>query len=127
MAVVPATPRKPSFEIRVDEGVVVVVEHGDPDYAFTQKVAQQAMQAAHEAHTWWLLFDFSDARVIDYHTVAVEHGNHAVETGLAKYRIALVGSPGDPMLLFFETVGLNRGVATNSFATRDEAKRWLRG
>lgn len=123
----PATPQKPSFDIRVDEGVVLVVQHGNPNYAFTQEVARQAMQAAIEAGTWWLLFDFADARVIDYHSVAVEHGNRAVETGLARYRIALVGREGDPMLLFFETVGLNRGVATKSFATREDAKRWLRG
>jgi len=105
----------------------VAVEHGDADYAFTQEVAAQAMRTANEVGTWWLIFDFLDARVIDYHTVAVEHGNNAVESGLARYRIALVGRSGDPMLLFFETVGLNRGVATKSFATRDEAKRWLRG
>ena len=115
------------YEVHVEDGIVIVVEHGDVDYAFTQVVAAEAMRAAHAAGTWWLLFDFCDARVIDYHTVAVGHGNTAVETGLARYRIALVGRPADPMLVFFETVGLNRGVATKSFATRDEAKRWLRG
>ena len=106
---------------------MLAIEHGDADYVFTQVVAAEAMRAAAEAGTWWLIFDFMDARVLDYHTVAVEHGNQAVQTGLARYRIALVGRPGDPMLLFFETVGINRGVATKSFATREEAKKWLRG
>ena len=116
-----------AWEIHVEDGVIAISQRGEFDYALSQKVVAEAMAAAHEARTWWLMFDFHEARVIDYHTVAVEHGNHAVETGLARYRIAFVGPHGDPMLLFFETVGLNRGVATKSFATREEAKRWLRG
>ena len=120
-------PASVSDPVVATDGVVIAVEHGDADYAFTQVVAAEAMRAAAAAGTWWLIFDFADARVIDYHTVAVGHGDSAMETGLARYRIALVGRPADPMLVFFETVGLNRGVATKSFATRDEAKRWLRG
>lgn len=123
----PGSPREATWDIHVEDGIVAVLQRGDFDYALTQKVAAEAMAAAHAARTWWMMFDFHGARVLDYHAVAVEHGNHAVETGLARYRIALVGRPGDPMLLFFETVGVNRGVSTRSFATHDEAKRWLRG
>ena len=123
----PGSRKKATWDVHVEDGVVAISQRGDFDYALTQRVAAEAMAAAHAAHTWWLMFDFFEARVLDYHMVAVEHGNHAVETGLARYRIALVGREGDPMLLFFETVGLNRGVTTKSFATREEAKKWLRG
>lgn len=105
----------------------MVDERGELDLAFTRRVAAEAVQKAHAAGTWWLLFDFTHATARDYHTLAVEHGDHAMETGLARFRIALVGRPGDRMLAFFETVGLNRGVTTKSFTTREDAKRWLGG
>ena len=117
----------PGTEVFLEDGVVVVVEHGAVDMARSEDVLGQAVRMAMEAGTLHLVFDLTDARIPDYHAIAVAHGDQAADTGIARFRIALVGRPGDPMLTFFETVGINRGVTTRSFATRDEAKRWLKG
>ena len=117
----------PGTEVFVEDGVVVVVERGAVDMARSEIVLGRAMQMGVEAGTSLLLFDLGEARIPDYHSIAVAHGDQAADSGIARFRVALVGRSGDPMLAFFETVGINRGVTTRTFAGREEAKRWLKG
>ena len=105
---------------------MVVVEAGPVDMRRSEEVLGRAVSLAAGAGTHFLLFDLTEARMPDYHAIAVAHGDHAADSGIARFRIALVGRPGCPMLAFFETVGINRGVTTRSFTSRDEAKRWLK-
>lgn len=121
------SPETPGTEVFLEDNVVVVVERGAVDMARSEDVLGRAVRTAMEAGTLNLLFDLTAARIPDYHSIAVAHGDQAADSGITKFRIALVGRAGDPMLAFFETVGINRGVTTRTFAGREEAKRWLKG
>ena len=112
--------------MHLEDGIVVAIARGAVDMRRSEEVLARALALGIEAGTLFLLFDLTEARMPDYHAIAVAHGDHVAESGVARFRIALVGRAGDPMLTFFETVGINRGVTTRSFASRSEAKAWLR-
>ena len=116
-----------SITIEVVDGIVVVDHHGVIHQQDTEDTLSRVREIAAAAQTHRLLLDFSDASMPDYHAITVSHGDHALDSGLARYRIALVGRDGDPMVTFMETVGINRGVAARAFSSRTAAMPWLKG
>jgi len=114
-------------EILVDvrDGIVFVKHHGVIDVRENDDTLARILRTASEAQSTRLLFDYTEASMPNYHTISVEYGNRALAIGLARFRIALVGRSGDPMLTFMETVAINRGVAARSFATQAAAVAWL--
>ena len=66
--------------------MVVVVEGGTVDMARSEDVLGRAVRMAMEAGTSFLLFDLSGARIPDYHSIAVAHGEQVADSGLARSR-----------------------------------------
>jgi hypothetical protein len=119
------SPSSSGIAVEVRDGIVFVTHHGVIDARDNDETLGHILRTAFEAQSTRLLFDFTDATMPNYHTISVEYGNQAVAIGLARFRIALVGRSGDPMLTFMETVAINRGVSARSFAIREAAIEWL--
>ncbi|HYC35567.1 MAG TPA: hypothetical protein VEC19_04040 [Usitatibacter sp.] len=47
-------------------------------------------------------------------------------SGIAAYRVAVLGRPEDPMLPFIEDAAINRGLTARAFVSEPEALAWLR-
>ena len=116
------------FRIRVDSGVVFVVENGTLDYATSYRALAAAVEAANAAATPCLLIDVRDADLTNYYSYIVRHAEAAGEFGLdSRFRIAVVGQPGAAdVLSFIETVARNRGLKVRCFLDADPALDWLR-
>jgi hypothetical protein len=116
------------FRIRVDSGVVFVVESGTLDFSTSYRALASAVEAAKAAATTCLLIDVRDADLTNYYSYIVRHAEAAGEFGLdSRFRIAVLGQAGAAdVLSFIETVARNRGLKVRSFLEVEPALDWLR-
>lgn len=116
------------FRIRVDSGVVFVVERGTLDFATSYQALAAAVKAANEAATTCLLIDVRDADLTNYYSYIVRHAEAAGEFGLdSRFRIAVLGHPAAAdVLSFIETVARNRNLKVRAFLEVEPALDWLR-
>ncbi len=84
-----------------------------------------AMQAAREHGCHCILFDIRKAADADFHSSVIRHAEAATDLGMVKFRVALVGVAGSPLLRFIEDVSVNRGLPVRCFTDEAEAMRWL--
>ena len=82
--------------------------------------------AATQAGSKLVLFDITRAHSRSYHALAIEHARRARDSGVIKYRIAILGKPGDEKLSYFENVAINRGIRARSFTAERDALAWLK-
>jgi hypothetical protein len=94
-------------------------EHGRVDAVKT------AMQAAREHGCHGILFDIRKANRPDFHASVIQHAEAAADMGMVKFRVALVGAPGSPLLKFIEDVSVNRGLPVRCFTDEAAAMKWL--
>jgi hypothetical protein len=116
------------FRIRIDSGVVFVVERGTLDFATSYRALAAAVEAANAAATTCLLIDVRDADLTNYYSYIVRHAEAAGEFGLdSRFRIAVLGQPAAAdVLSFIERVASNRGLKVRCFLEADAALDWLR-
>ena len=115
-----------NIRVSVEEGVVRVALRGEVAPSGGAKVMSLTGAAATQAGSKLVLFDITRARSRSYHALAVEHARHAHESGAIKYRIAILGKPGDEKLSYFENVAINRGIRARSFTAESDALAWLK-
>jgi hypothetical protein len=72
-----------------------------------------------------ILFDIRKANRPDFHAAVIERAEGAAASGITKFRVALVGTPGSPLLAFIEDVAVNRGLQARCFTDEALAMRWL--
>jgi len=84
-----------------------------------------AMQAAQENGCRCILFDIRKASDADFHSSVIRHAEAASNLGIVRFRVALVGTPGSPLLKFIEDVSVNRGLPVRCFTDEAQAMRWL--
>ncbi len=73
-----------------------------------------------------ILFDVREAVTGDYRSHTVNIAEVVMRTlPIWRYRIAVVGNAGDPLLQFVETVGANRNIRVASFTELEAARKWL--
>ena len=84
-----------------------------------------AVESAREHGCRCILFDIRKASDADFHSSVIRHAQAASDLGMAKFRVALVGTPGSPLLKFIEDVSLNRGLPVRCFTDEPQAMRWL--
>jgi hypothetical protein len=113
-----------SISVAIENGVVKATVKGDIEPRRSPHAIDLAMGVASKAHIDRLLFDIRDARYKEYHVMAMRH---AQQSGIHRFRIAVVGNEGDPKLAYFENVARNRGIRLKSFTSPEAASRWLRG
>lgn len=85
-----------------------------------------AVEAARKNGCPCILFDIRKANHPDYHASVVRRADAAVATGITKFRIAILGTSGSPLLAFIENVAMNRGLPARCFTEESAAMRWLR-
>ncbi len=116
---------RPAYKIDVLGDVLrlevlgITPEHGSVAAVTT------AMQAAREHGCHNILFDIRKANDVDFHASVMQHAKAASDMGITKFRTALVGTPGSPLLKFIEDVSVNRGLPVRCFTDETEAMRWL--
>ena len=115
-----------NIHVSVEDGVVRVALRGEVAPSGSTRAISLAGAAATQAGSKLVLFDITRAHYRSYHALAVEHARHAHETGVMKYRIAILGKPGDVKLSFFENVAINRGIRARSFTAERDALDWLK-
>ena len=111
--------------VRVDGGVVRATLTGQIGRQRSARAIELAAQAAGEAHSELLLFDVSQARFDDYHTLVLDGVRRVKERGIGHYRIAILGAPGDKWLAYMEDVAANRGLRARAFTEERDALEWL--
>jgi hypothetical protein len=115
-----------NIRVSIHDGVVRVALRGEVVQSGGAKVMSLAGAAAAQAGSRLVLFDITRARSRSYHALAVDHVRHARESGAIKYRIAILGRPGDEKLSYFENVAINRGIRARSFTAEGDALAWLK-
>lgn len=112
--------------VAVKDGIVHITVRGEVKLAESGSTIALAAQVAADAGSELLLIDITGAHYREYHALAMEHARRARETGMVKFRIAILGHAGDSKLSYFENVAMNRGIRARSFTTRRDALTWLK-
>jgi hypothetical protein len=114
-----------NIQVSVRDGIVRTVIKGDVGSLHSAHAMELAASTATKAHTQLLLFDITHAVYRNYHAPAIEQARSASRTGMIKFRIAILGKPGDPRLPYFENVAVNRGIRARAFTLENDAVAWL--
>ena len=115
-----------NIHVSVEDGVVRVALRGEVAPAGGTRAISLAGAAATQAGSKLVLFDITRAHYRAYHAMALEHARRAHESGATRYRIAILGKPGDAKLSYFENVAINRGIRARSFTAERDALAWLK-
>ena len=115
-----------NIHVSVKDGVVHVELRGEVARSGSARAIDLAGAAATQAGSKLVILDITRAHSRGYHAQAVEHARRAREAGAVKYRIAILGNPGDAKLSFFENVAINRGLRARCFTAEPEAIAWLK-
>jgi hypothetical protein len=117
---------RPAYRVDVLGDVLrLEVMGGTPPEQGSVHALTTALQAAKENGCHAILFDIRRASDADFHSSVMRHAQAATDLGMGKYRIALVGTPGSPLLKFIEDVSVNRGLPVKCFTDEAEAMKWL--
>ncbi|HEY6862890.1 MAG TPA: hypothetical protein VI319_03240 [Burkholderiales bacterium] len=119
----------PDQDIAITEqdGIIRAVYRGRARYEAVSTLLRDVVRVAAEKQASRILFDLRAADYGHYHVEAVQHAQESHALGLnAGFRIAFLGSPGEPMLRYIETVSINRGYQVRAFTAESEAEGWLR-
>lgn len=109
------------------DGIIRVEYRGRARYEAVSALLRDVVRVAAERKASRILFDISQADYGHYHVEAVQHAQESHALGLnAGFRIAFLGSAGEPMLRYIETVSINRGYQVRAFTAESEAEGWLR-
>ena len=114
------------LEIVADGGFVRVTLHGEIDWAASERGVAGAVRRAREAGVGSILFDMRDAVHPSYHGLVLRQAANATASGIASFRVAVLGRHDDPMLPFLEDVAVNRGLRARAFYAEAHALDWLR-
>ena len=115
-----------NIHVSVEDGVVRVALRGEVAQSASTQAISLAGVTATQAGSKLVLVDITRAHYRAYHAMAVEHTRRAHESGVTKYRIAILGKPGDAKLTYFENVAINRGIRARSFTAERDAIAWLK-
>ena len=114
-----------NIHVSVKDGVVRVALRGEVAHTGSKAIDLAGAAASH-AGSKLVILDITGAHSRSYHALAVEHARRAHETGAMKYRIAILGKPGDAKLSILENVAINRGLRARSFSAEPDAIAWLK-
>jgi ABC-type sugar transport system substrate-binding protein len=117
---------KVTAEVRVAEGIVRVEVRGVVTEPNGADAIGAAVRAAREAGTTLILFDIRALQHSGYHASVVQRADNAAVSGIAAFRVAILGEVGSPLLGFIETVASNRGLRARCFTEEAGAMRWLK-
>jgi hypothetical protein len=109
------------------DGIIHAVYRGRARYDVVTAMLREVARIASSTGTRRVLFDMREADCRNYHIETVQHAQDGRALGFdPAFRIAYLGSPDEPMLSYFENVGVNRGYQVRAFTNADEAEAWLR-
>ena len=115
-----------NIQITKEPGFVRVTYQGDVEYAATTEMLRKVAVIAAETHCKLLLFDIREANYRDYHLGTIRHAEEGPTLGIDKtFRIAFLGTSGNPMLKYIEAVSVNRGYWVKALVDESEALAWL--
>lgn len=115
-------------DIGVEAGVVRMTYHGNVRFALTTDRLAEAVRLALQNGSHWLLVDIRDAHDPYYTTATLKHADLAPSLGIDhRFRIAVLGRPGDERLQYMEDASLNRGLPVRAFDDEARALSWLMG
>jgi hypothetical protein len=112
----------------LEEGAAIrAVYRGKAEYLAITQMLRKVARMASEKQVTRLLFDLRDADYRHYHVETIRHAEEGPALGISRaFRIAVLGSDSNPMLRYFEDVGVNRGYKVRAFTEEAEAEAWLR-
>jgi hypothetical protein len=114
------------IQITKEPGFVRVTYHGDVEYVATTEMLRKVAVVAAETQCKSLLFDIREANYRDYHLGTIRHAEDGPALGIDKtFRIAFLGTSGNPMLKYIEAVTINRGYWAKALTDESEAMLWL--
>ena len=116
----------PEYQISLEQGFILVTYRGKAEFGVTDKMLREVGQLAAESKTARVLFDMRESDSSSYHISTIRHAENSSALGIdRRFRIALLGAKGDPMLKYFEDVAVNRGFQVMTFVDEAEAMGWL--
>ena len=118
-------PAGPGATVSVEGTIVRVVLKGEVTEALSAAAVAQAVQAASKAGSARVLFDIRAATHPGYHASVLKRADEAPASGIARFRVAILGEAGNPMLEFIADVANNRGVMARCFTVGAQAIAWL--
>jgi hypothetical protein len=114
-------------KVAVEAGLVRATYRGAAEYGAVSDMLRKVGRIAAEMQSKLLLFDLREVDFKDYHADTIRHAEDAPALGIDRsFRIALLGSGGNPMLRYLENVAVNRGFQVKAFTDESEAVAWLR-
>ena len=113
------------IQVTVDGPVITVTLRGKTTMMMSIEAVLRAVHNARKSGARGVLFDIRDSTSEDFHTRIIKQADHAPQTGIGAYRIAVLALAEDPRLTFIEDVGVNRGYDVKSFTDPEAARAWL--
>ena len=114
------------IQISEEPGFTRVVCSGLVQYDLTTEMLRKVARIASKSQKPLVLFDIRDADYRHYHANIIRHTQEGPSLGIDRsFRIAVLGSKGEPMLAFIEDAAVNRGYQTKAFTEESEAVVWL--
>ena len=115
------------IKITAEAGIVRVTYRGAVEYGATTEMLRNVGRIASEMQSKLLLFDVREAEFQSYYAESIKHAEEGPALGIDRaFRIAFLGSEGNPMLGYIENVSVNRGFLVKAFTEESEAIAWLR-
>ena len=100
----------PEYQVSLEQGFIRVVYRGKAEYDVTSNMLREVVHLALGTKTERVLFDLRQSDSSSYYISTIRHAEDAPSLGIDRsFRMALLGSRGDPMLKYFEDVAVNRG------------------
>ena len=116
------------IKVTAEAGLVRVTYRGAVEYGAMTEMLRNVGRIASEMQSKLLLFDFREADFGNYYVDTIKHAEEGPALGIDRaFRIAVLGSEGNPMLQYIENVAVNRGFQVRTFTGESEALAWLRG
>lgn len=115
------------IQITVESELIRVVYRGKVEIGVTTEMLRKVARIASENQRRLLLFDIREADYRNYYAETIKHTEDGPSLGIDQtFRVAFLGSEGEPMLAYIENVTVNRGYESKAFTDQSAAVAWLR-
>jgi len=115
------------IQVTVEPELIRVVYRGKVEIDATTEMLRKVARIASESQRKLLLFDIREADYRGYYVGTIKHAEDGPSLGIDRtFRVAFLGSGGEPMLRYIEDVTVNRGYESKAFTDESEALAWLR-
>ena len=115
-----------TLEAKVVDGIARVEVRGVVTEPASADAVAAAVRTARDAGSSLILFDIRSLQHPGYHASVLRRADNAAASGIASFRVAILGEAGSDLLAFIGDVASNRGLRARCFTDEAAALRWLR-